>query len=539
MQDDALYSMLTVRENLYYSAMLRLPTHMSHQEKLDRVEEVIQELGLSKCADTKIGNSFFRGVSGGERRRCSIGMELVTRPSILLLDEPTSGLDSKSSRKTIELLKNLAKTKGKTILLTIHQPNSLIFQLFDKVLLLSGGNQIFYGTINGSVAFFDSAGYTVPESTNPSDHFLETINVDFDVANERDNQLKLRQLALAYEATEDHKIMLSEIDQRQIEWEKENSDLNEKKNFSFFSPTQGRKKTSTPFTTQLNYLLRRTFLNNIRDPGVFWIRFILFSFISFNVGTLFLQMGEHDQETVRDRLVSLYFPVCFLCFMSIGGLPAFLIEKEIFIRERRNGYYTVLPFALSHSMIAVIYLSIVGVCYSAICYFAMNYNQETDRFFYFALIISLILMCAEGMAMMISAVAPGFIAGLALASAVYGAFMLMGGLVISADNIPNYWKWFSYTVLHKYAYEGLMVNEFSGSFFYCDEVMDDTTGKKTCQCLSPDYSGDCIISGEEVLRVWGFEDVPKWEWVAVLIAIAVFYHFGFYLCLRFFNTGER
>ena len=197
--------------------------------------------------------------------------------------------------------------------------------------------------------------------------------------------------------------------------------------------------------------------------------------------------------------------------------------------------------------------------------------------------------------MMVSAVAPGFIAGLALgllisqsfsflllfffilllllflicvtyllllASSIYGAFMLMGGLVVSADNLPSYWKWFSYTVLHKvtesfphfpsiisfspllllikYAFEGLVSNEFSGAFFYCDdEVVDDTTGKITCECLSPDYNGDCIITGDEVMRAWGFDDIPKWEWVAVLIAIAIFYHFGFYLCLRFFNTGER
>eukprot|EP00008_Paramoeba_atlantica_P007770 CAMPEP_0201489170 /NCGR_PEP_ID=MMETSP0151_2-20130828/21059_1 /ASSEMBLY_ACC=CAM_ASM_000257 /TAXON_ID=200890 /ORGANISM="Paramoeba atlantica, Strain 621/1 / CCAP 1560/9" /LENGTH=383 /DNA_ID=CAMNT_0047874663 /DNA_START=127 /DNA_END=1275 /DNA_ORIENTATION=- len=261
MQDDALYSMLSVRENLYYSAMLRLPNTMTKEEKLARVEEVIEELGLSHCADTKIGNSFFRGVSGGERRRCSIGMELITRPSILLLDEPTSGLDSKSSRMIIETLKRLALSSGKTILMTIHQPSSQIFQLFDKVLLLSDGKQIYFGTIDKSIAFFDSTGNIVPMNTNPSDHFLETINLDFE-AGEHKNHDKLDQLAQTFEESEDFAQMTQLIEKQEDEPRNELSN-SKKKNMV------GRQMV-TPFTTQLNYLLRRTFLNGIRDPGVFW-----------------------------------------------------------------------------------------------------------------------------------------------------------------------------------------------------------------------------------------------------------------------------
>lgn len=94
-QEDALYAELTVRENLWFSAMLRLPRDMTMDEKEKRVDEVISELGLRKAADTKIGNEVIRGISGGEKRRVSMGMELITRPSLLLLDEPSSGLDSK------------------------------------------------------------------------------------------------------------------------------------------------------------------------------------------------------------------------------------------------------------------------------------------------------------------------------------------------------------------------------------------------------------------------------------------------------------
>ena len=133
---------LTVREAVMFSAQLRLPQAMSMVSKQQRVELILKELGLERIVNSRIGTSETRGISGGEKKRVSIAQELVTSPSILCLDEPTSGLDSHSAQIVVECLAGLAHTDRRTVICTIHQPRSNIFQMFDKVLLLSHGEMV-------------------------------------------------------------------------------------------------------------------------------------------------------------------------------------------------------------------------------------------------------------------------------------------------------------------------------------------------------------------------------------------------------------
>lgn len=158
--------------------------HCTHGDKVDdidgivqerRVEAIIAELGLEKCQHTMIGNTFLRGVSGGERKRVSIGHEMLVDPSLLLLDEPTSGLDSTTASRIIVTLQELARG-GRTIITTIHQPSSRIFQMFDKLILLSGGQLLYYGRANAAMAYFTSLGFAPSFATNPADFLLDLAN---------------------------------------------------------------------------------------------------------------------------------------------------------------------------------------------------------------------------------------------------------------------------------------------------------------------------------------------------------------------------
>ena len=177
-QDDILLPHLTVFETLMYSARLRLPRKLSLAEKTDRVNAVIRQLGLEGCRDTKIGDSLSRGISGGERKRVAIGVELVTNPHILFLDEPTSGLDAFNAFNCMQTLKTLAKAEEKIILLTIHQPRTDILDLFDKIILLSMGKCVWFGTTHDCIEHFAKQGFTMPARVNPSDFFLDTITID-------------------------------------------------------------------------------------------------------------------------------------------------------------------------------------------------------------------------------------------------------------------------------------------------------------------------------------------------------------------------
>lgn len=153
-QEDVLLGTLTVRESIAYSAHLRLPSNLTREEISDIVEATITEMGLQECSDRTIGNWHMRGISGGEKKRLSIALEVLTKPSLLFLDEPTSGLDSASAFFVVQILRNIA-SNGKTVISSIHQPSGEVFALFDDLLLLSGGETVYFGDAKSATKVLD------------------------------------------------------------------------------------------------------------------------------------------------------------------------------------------------------------------------------------------------------------------------------------------------------------------------------------------------------------------------------------------------
>lgn len=176
-QDDILFQTMTVRECLEFAAKLKLKG--THAQQIQRADEIIKELRLNKCQNTKIGGPLVKGVSGGERKRTSIGVELITDPQLIFLDEPTTGLDSFTATSVIETLRDLAMS-GRTVVSTIHQPNSDIYELFDRLMLLAQGRIIYFNEAKLAVDYFSGLGekYRCPEMSNPADHFMSIMSIE-------------------------------------------------------------------------------------------------------------------------------------------------------------------------------------------------------------------------------------------------------------------------------------------------------------------------------------------------------------------------
>lgn len=167
---------MTVRECLEFAAKLKLPGTM--EQKMARVEQVIGVLKLTKCQNTRIGGQLVKGVSGGERKRTSIGVELITDPTLIFLDEPTTGLDSFTATSVMETLGKLAREDGRTVISTIHQPNSDIFEMFDRLVLLAKGKIVFFNEAKYSVDYFGSIGFQCPDLSNPADFFMSMMSIE-------------------------------------------------------------------------------------------------------------------------------------------------------------------------------------------------------------------------------------------------------------------------------------------------------------------------------------------------------------------------
>ncbi|KVH92376.1 ABC transporter G family member 17-like [Cynara cardunculus var. scolymus] len=173
MQDDRLFPMLTVYETLMFAADFRLGS-ITKAEKRQRVETLIEQLGLSSARNTYIGDEGSRGVSGGERRRVSIGVDIIHGPSLLFLDEPTSGLDSTSAQSVIEKVHNIAQA-GSTVVLTIHQPSSRIQLLLDHLIILARGQLMYQGSPKDVGLHLGRIGRRVPKGESPIEFLIDVI----------------------------------------------------------------------------------------------------------------------------------------------------------------------------------------------------------------------------------------------------------------------------------------------------------------------------------------------------------------------------
>ena len=290
MQQDVLLPTLTVRETLQYAADLRLPPPTTAAERRKVVEEVILELGLKECVNTRIGNDMHKGCSGGEKRRTSLGIQLLSNPSFLFLDEVTTGLDATSAFHLIRTLKSLA-TKGRTIITTIHQPRSEIWVLFDNLILLTGGSPVYSGPAQKSLSYFAELGYPLPPFVNPAEHLIDLAAVDT-----RSPELEESSLV--------------RVDGLKIAWrtcspKTSSHSFEVKSSPDDTPPIKGTTYHDSGFIRQVRVLTARTFKITRRDPlGVAGslIEAITMAIIT---GLIFLQLDE-SLSGIRSREEALY-----------------------------------------------------------------------------------------------------------------------------------------------------------------------------------------------------------------------------------------
>lgn len=272
--DDALIPTLTVRETLQYAAQLRLPSWMSKEEKLQRTDDVLLKMGLKECADNVIGDESVKGISGGEKRRVTIAVQLLTDPRILLLDEPTSGLDVFTTQSIIQVLNQLA-AEGRTVVMTIHQSRASIFYHFSHILLLAtGGHQVYAGKGEDMVPYFASLGYECPKATNPADFVLDVVNTD--------QRKEIKRLTMSWDQL---------------------PHLLRQNTAEIATPAQlgSLQRQMNPFYTTFPLVLRRSALNLRRRPSLVMARSLQVLAIAVIV-TLFYAPLQHNYEAVQSRM---------------------------------------------------------------------------------------------------------------------------------------------------------------------------------------------------------------------------------------------
>ncbi|CAL5214601.1 unnamed protein product [Lathyrus oleraceus] len=520
----SLLEILAVEETMMFSARLRLK--LPQQQLCSRVKSLIQELGLDHVAGTRIGDDRVRGISGGERRRVSIGVEIVHDPKVLILDEPTSGLDSTSALQIIDMLKVMAETRGRTIILSIHQPGFRIVKLFNSLLLLANGSVLHHGSADLMSLNLRLMGLELPLHVNVVEFAIDSIDTI-----QRQQQCQVE--------TETPRLLQGTMQQKKgadNEQQPGESKIGKFTLQQLFQQSKvidediiNNKGTGMDFSYDFaNSRLRETMIlthrfskNIFRTRELFACRTIQMLISGLVLGSIFCNLKD-DLKGTEEKVGLFAFILTFLLSSSIEALPIFLQEREILMKETSCGSYRVSSYAIANGLVYLPFLLILAILFTVPLYWLVGLNTDFTAFLHFLLLIWLVLYTANSVVVCFSALVPNFIVGNSVINGVIGSFFLFSGYFISNHEIPNYWIFMHYISLFKYPFEGFLINEFSNS-------------KK---CLEYMF-GACVMKGEDVLKEEGYGgEGSRWKNVGVTVGFIMVYRFISYVILRY-KCSER
>ncbi|KAK2999268.1 hypothetical protein RJ639_022974 [Escallonia herrerae] len=566
-QEDILLGTLTVKETITYSAQLRLPGNMTKDQFNEIVEGTIMEMGLQDCADQLIGNWHLRGISGGEKKRLGIALEILTRPSLLFLDEPTSGLDSASAFFVVQALRNVC-CGGRTIISSIHQPSSEVFALLNDLFLLSGGETVYFGEAKKALEMHTTdvstcVLYTARISASFNliyCHFYSSLLIrgfhvqvkeiplitSFDASKDFDsfnatlmgsNRYTSRDFSICHDyflgpQVQDIQsssgpflnLATAEIKARLVERYKSSEYAKEARcKVREILITEGLHMKTTigsqaTWSKQLCTLSRRSFVNMSRDFGYYWLRIVVYLAVSICVGTVFFDIGT-SYNAILARGACGGFISGFMTFMSIGGFPSFIEEMKIFHRERLNGHYGVGVFTLSNFFSSFPFLAVMSLGTATVTYNMVKFRPGFSHFIYTYLDLLSSIAVVESCMMVVASLVPNFLMGIIAGAGVIGIMMMTAGFFRLFPDLPKpFWRYpFSYINYMAWALQGAYKNDMIGIEF------------------DPAQPGDPKLKGEVLLEtVLGVSlRHSKWWDLAVVIAILLFYRLLFFTILKF------
>ncbi|KAL9669777.1 hypothetical protein QQ045_007326 [Rhodiola kirilowii] len=502
-QHDYSLPMLTVYETFIFTAQLIKGSFHKSNDIVSNVMSVLSELGLAHLAHTKLG----KGLSGGERRRVSIGLSLLYDPRVLILDEPTSGLDSRSAFKVMQTLKSTAESRGCTVVLSIHQPSFKILSIIDGILLLSKGRVVHHGTLSSLEDFLISKDYAVPPQLNSLEYAMELLNQISQQDGENnhvDSINKLVDTTPSPASSSSSSYKLSPMDMTMI----------------ITSRQQLGRNNRSSRVHEVFLLYKRYWKIVFRTKQLLLTNTLEALVVGLVLGTIYIDIG-YDKQGIEKRFGLFAFTLTFLLSSTTETLPIFINERPILIRETSSGLYHLSSYLVANTLVFMPYLFAVALIYSVSVYFLVGLCGTWQAFTYFVLVIWVIVLMANSFVLFLSALAPNYIAGTSLVTILLAGFFLFSGYFISKDSLPKFWLFMHYLSMYKYALDAMLINEYSCLVTRC-LIWYDGDGDSSSRSRS------CMVTGKDVMVKKGLQENMRWTNVYILLGFFVLYRL---LCL--------
>ncbi|KAJ1725983.1 hypothetical protein LPJ61_005503 [Coemansia biformis] len=561
-QDDLMYPTLTVEETLRTSAQLRLPdTKYTRAEKEARVESVLRQLRLSRVKDSMIGGNGMRGVSGGERKRVSIGAELVTDPSILVLDEPSSGLDSSSAEMVISLTKEMSHERNLCTLMTIHQPSAEMVAQFDKLILLAQGKLVYIGPAKEALPYFENLGFP-PTNPNPANFFIDLMTVDFSSTEAmHKSEARVQSLVDNFADFRERRGRILPSQKEQLDSAvttgnglgdgaaaAANAAVNDSASASIVMASSRSSKDShadsagitsvynaagaditreaadlvlveppplNSWVSEVLVLLRRDWIMTIRSRSFINGLIVQCLAMLIFVGFVFFQL-KHDQQSVQNRVGVLYTLILLSTFpVVIPVMTIIMAGRSVLFRERSGGTYRMTAYFLARglSFFPVIYVPYI-IMFTGV-YFISHLQYDAGKFFIAFAILAVLLFASLGFAFSMAMIVDRMEVAHTIAPVTLATLMLFGGNLSNANSITPVLRWIKYICIFYYPYSALMQNEFDGLAFTCGN------GK-----------GSCYTTGSEVIHAYGLDELSIHVCVIICLSLGIAFYIFSYGLLR-------
>ncbi|KAF8937718.1 ABC-2 type transporter-domain-containing protein [Dissophora ornata] len=477
----------TVREALQFSARLRQPENVSETDKDAYVEEIIKILEMESIADAIIGTteSGF-GISVEERKRLTIGVELVAKPKLLFLDEPTSGLDAQASYNIMRFMRKLTD-QGQAILCTIHQPSSQLFAFFDDLLLLAkGGRTVFFGDLGVDsvelIRYFEKNGAPkcAPDA-NPAEYILDVVNArhsNLDWPDIWSNSPEKEQLLVAIQATRKLPSAPQPVRRRSSIFQQ--SPLEKDDALEYASSTR----------TQFKYVFKRLSRTYFRLPQYNFGRIFMMVVFALLNGFSFFRLGSSKVD-LQSR-VFVIFQIMVMAALLVNMVePRFHTERQWFYRELAGKYYGWKPFAASIVLVEVPYVILSGTVFFLVFYWTVGFVTSSILTFYTWLMLIIFCLFAISLGQAIAALTPSTTVAALLNPFIFSSLNLFCGVMMPKDSMPKFWSsWMYWLNPYHYVIEGLVTVQLHGVQVHCKDdefsVFNPPSGQ-TCGQYTTDF----------------------------------------------------